>query len=147
MKDSERNGLTGSTSVMERRKENFEPMKEKNENRVKEVGRQDLAKINKSEVWKELNRMKRAKAADPDNTHVEVRKYLEEVVVEFLTGHFNKIMESENAWRRDLSGTMSRGGEGLYVLRVHSLVHESTQKAVTSDSKFTSQLVFYVSAE
>ena len=56
---------------------------------------QEMTKVSKAEVRWTLKRTKSGKAVGPDDIPVEVWKCLGEVVVEFLTGTFNKILASE----------------------------------------------------
>ena len=84
IKDKDGNVLLGDRSVMGRWKENFEELKnEENEReqRVEEVTvvDHDVAKISKLEVGKALKRMKSGKAVGPDDMHVEVWKCLGEM--------------------------------------------------------------------
>ncbi|KAK3567231.1 hypothetical protein QTP86_015063, partial [Hemibagrus guttatus] len=66
---------------------------------------QKVDKIRKDEVRKALKRMKSGKAVGPDDIPVEVWKCLGEAAVEFLTGLFNRVSESERMpeeWRRSV---------------------------------------------
>ncbi|XP_051806753.1 uncharacterized protein LOC127534762 [Acanthochromis polyacanthus] len=110
IKDKDGSVLTGANSMMGRWKEYFEElMNEENERerRVEEVTvvDQEVAKISKDEVRRALKRMKSGKALGPDDIPVEVWKCLGEIAVEFLTGLFNRILDSEKMseeWRRSV---------------------------------------------
>ena len=107
IKDRDGSVLTGASSVMGRWKEYFEElMNEENERerRAEEVTvvDQEVAKISDDEVKRALKRMKSGKALCPDDIPVEVWKCLGEMAVHFLTGLFNRILDSENMleeWR------------------------------------------------
>ncbi|KAE8279451.1 hypothetical protein D5F01_LYC08793 [Larimichthys crocea] len=107
IKDRDGSVLTGASSVMGRWKEYFEElMNEENERerRAEEVTvvDQEVAKISEDEVRRALKRMKSGKALGPDDIPVEVWKCLGEMAVHFLTGLFNRILDSEKMleeWR------------------------------------------------
>ncbi|KAK3534728.1 hypothetical protein QTP86_023977, partial [Hemibagrus guttatus] len=102
--------LTSEESVQRRWKEYFEElMNEENEREKRVEGvnsvEQKVDKIRKDEVRKALKRMKSGKAVGPDDIPVEVWKCLGEAAVEFLTGLFNRVLESEKMpeeWRRSV---------------------------------------------
>ena len=110
IKDRDGSVLTGASSVMGRWKEYFEELmnvENEREQRLEEVSAvdQDVAKISQDEVRRALKRMKSGKAVGPDDIPVEVWKCLGEVAVEFLTGLFNRILDSEKMpeeWRRSV---------------------------------------------
>lgn len=110
IKDRDGSVLTGASSVMGRWKEYFEElMNEENEREPREEEvtfvDQELATISKDEVRRALKRMKSGKALGPDGIPVEAWKCLGEVAVQFLTGLFNRILDSEKMpeeWRRSV---------------------------------------------
>ncbi|KAK3555035.1 hypothetical protein QTP86_005695 [Hemibagrus guttatus] len=110
IKDRDGRVLTSEESVQRRWKEYFEElMNEENEREKRVEGvnsvEQEVDKIRKDEVRKALKRMKSGKAVGPDDIPVEVWKCLGEAAVEFLTGLFNRVLESERMpeeWRRSV---------------------------------------------
>lgn len=90
-------------------------MRKIRERRVEEVTVMDqkVARINKDEVKSAMKRMKSGKALGPDDIHVEIWKCLGEVAIGFLTGLFNRILDSEKMpgeWRSGLVANFKTKG-------------------------------------
>jgi hypothetical protein len=110
IKDKDGRVLTEASRVLQRWKVYFEElMNEENERERREeevtVLNQEVAAINKDEVRQALKRMKSGKALGPDNIPVEVWICLGEMAIDFLTGLFNKILDTEkmpDEWRRSV---------------------------------------------
>ena len=97
LKDSHGNVLTIEERVLRQWKEYFEELmneENKRERRLDEaeIVNQEVQQIS-AEVRAAINRMKTGKAVGPDDIPIEAWKCLGELVIDFLTRLFNKILE------------------------------------------------------
>ena len=95
--DENGNVMVNSEAVLKKWKEYFEKLMNEENNREPrteepEVVNEEVNCISREEVKNALRRMKKGKAAGPDELPVEVRKCMEEMRIKFLTRLFSKLL-------------------------------------------------------
>ena len=102
--------MVNSEAVLKRWKEYFEKLMNEENNKdprkeEAEVVNEEVNCVSREEVNNELRRMKKGKAAGPDELQVEVWKYMGKMGINFLTRLFNKLLMGERMpeeWRRSV---------------------------------------------
>ena len=110
IKDKNGNVMVNSEAVLKRWKEYFDKLMNKENNRdprkeEAEVVNKDVNCVSREEVKNKLRRMKKGKAAGPDELPVKVWKCMEKMGIRFLTRLFNKLLMGEQMpeeWRRNV---------------------------------------------
>ena len=109
IKDENGNVLVSSEAVLKRWKEYFEKLINEKNNRnprteEAEVVNEEVNCVSREEVKNALRKMKKGKAAGPDELPVEVWKCTGEMGIKFLTRLFNQLLVSEHPeeWRRSV---------------------------------------------
>ncbi|KAI5608722.1 hypothetical protein C0J50_12215 [Silurus asotus] len=142
--DGDGNVLTNAESVLRRSRKYFEQLiNEENERESKLVGvemvKQEVDRIIKEEVRAAIKRMNNGKSVGPDDIPRchgdEAWRCLGEMVVEFLTRLFNKILEEkahDRLLREKLWYCMRKSGVSEKYLRVVQDMYEDSVTAVKS---------------
>ena len=107
IKDENGNVMISSEAVLKRWKEYFEKLMNEENNRdprseEAEVVNEEVNCVSREEVKNALTRIKKYKAARPDELPVEVWKCMGEMGIEFLTRLFNRLLMGERMpeeWR------------------------------------------------
>ena len=107
IKDKNGNVMVNSEVVLKRWKEYFEKLMNEENNRdprteQAEVVNEEVNCVSREEVKNALRRMKKGKAAGPDELPVEVWKYMGEMGIKLLTRLFNRLLMGERMpeeWR------------------------------------------------
>ena len=109
IKDENGNVIINSEAVLKRWKEYFEKLMNKENNRDPRTeeaeGVNEEVNCVSREVKYALRRMKKGKAAGPDELPVEVWKYMGKMGIDFLTRLFNRLLMGElmpEEWRRSV---------------------------------------------
>ena len=110
IKDENGNVMVHSEAVLKRWKEYFEKLMNEENNRdprteEAEVVNEEVNCVSKEEVKNALRRMKKDKAAGPDELPVEVWKYMGKMGIKFLTRLFNRLLMGKRMpeeWRRSV---------------------------------------------
>ena len=110
IKDENGNVMVNSEAVLKRWKECFEKLMNEKNNRDSrteevEVVNEELNCVSREEVKNALRRMKKGKAAGPDELRVEVWKCMGNMGIKFLTRLFNRLLMGERMaeeWRRSV---------------------------------------------
>ena len=100
IKNENGNVMLNSEAVLKRRKEYFEKLMNEENNRdprteEAEVVNEEVNCVSREEVKNALKRMKKGKAAGPDELSVEVWKCVGKMGIEFLTRLFNRLLMGE----------------------------------------------------
>ena len=100
IKDENGNVMINSEAVLKRWKEYFEKLMNEENNRESkteeaEVVNEEVNCVSREEVKNALRRMKKGKAAGPDELPVEVWKCMGEMGIKFLTRLFNRLLMGE----------------------------------------------------
>ena len=110
IKDENGNVMVNSEAVLKRLKEYFEKLMNEENNREPrteeaEAVNKEVNCVSKEEVKNAVRRMKKDKAARPDELSVEVWKCMGEMGIKFLTRLFNRLLMGERMpeeWRRSV---------------------------------------------
>ena len=110
IKDENGNVMVNSKAVLKRRKEYIEKLMNKENNREPrteepEMVNEEVNCVSREEVKNAVRRMKKGKAAGPDELPVEVWKCMGEMGIKFLTRLFNRLLMGEwmpEEWRRSV---------------------------------------------
>ena len=108
IKDENGNVMVNSEAVLKRWKEYFEKLMNEENNRDSkteeaEVVNEEINCVSREEVKNALRRMKKGKAAGPDELPIEVWKCMGEMGIKFLTRLYNRLLMGERMpeeWRR-----------------------------------------------
>ena len=100
IKDENGNVMINSEAVLKRWKEYFEKLMNEENNRgprteESEVVNKEVNYVSREEVKNAVRRMKKGKAAGPDELPVEVWKCMGEMGIKFLTRLFNRLLMGE----------------------------------------------------
>ena len=118
IKDENGNVMVNSEAVLKRWKEYFEKLMNKESNRDSrteeaEVVKEEVNCGSRKEVKNTLRRIKKGKAAGPDELPVEVWKCMEKMGIKFLTRLFNRLLMGERMpeeWRRSVLFSIKTNG-------------------------------------
>ena len=110
IRDENGNVMVNSEAVLKRWKEYFEKLMNKENNRDSrteeaEVVKEEVNCVSREEVKNTLRRIKKGKAAGPDELPVEVWKCMGKMEIKFLTRLFNRLLMGEKMpeeWRRSV---------------------------------------------
>ena len=110
IKDKNGNVMVNSEAVLKRWKKYFEKlMKEENNKDPRteetEVVNKEVNCVSREEVKNALRRMKKGKAAGPEELPVEVWNWMEEMGIKFLTRLFNRLLMGERMpeeWKKSV---------------------------------------------
>ena len=110
IKDENSNVMVNSEAVLKRWKEYFEKLMNEKNNRdprteEPEVVNKEVNCVSREEVKNAVRRMKKGKAAGPDELPVEILKYMGKMRIKFLTRLFNRLLVGEwmpEEWRRSV---------------------------------------------
>ena len=124
IKDENGNVMVNSEAVLKRWKEYFEKLMNEENNRdprtdEAEVVNKEVNCISREEVKNALRKMKKSKAAGPDELPVEVWKCMGKMGIEFLTRLFNRLLMGEQMpekWRRSVLILIYKNKGGATVL-------------------------------
>ena len=100
IKDENGNVMVNWKAVLNRWKEYFEKLMNKENNRESrteeaEMVNEEVNCVSREEVKNALRRMKKGKAVGPDELPVEVWKCMGKIRIEFLTKLFNRLLMGE----------------------------------------------------
>ena len=110
IKDENGNVMVNSEAVLKRWKEYFEKLMNEENSRdprteEAEVVNEEVNCVSREEIKNALRRMKKGKAAGPDELPIEVWKCMGEMEKKFLTRPFNRLLMGERMleeWRRSV---------------------------------------------
>ena len=110
IKDENGNVMINSEAVLKRWEEYFEKLMNEENNRdfrteETEVVNEEVNCVSREEVKNALRRMKKGKAAGPDELPVEIWKCMGKMGIKFLTRLFNRLLMGEQIleeWRRSV---------------------------------------------
>ena len=116
IKNENGNAMINLEAVLERWKDYFEKLTNKQNNRDPKT--EEAKVVNEEvncvsrEVKNALRRMKKGKAVGPDELSLEVWKYMENMEIEFLTRLFNRLLVGERKLQRNKANEPYNEGMG-----------------------------------